>query len=296
MKKTAFAPGKAIIIGDHTIVHGGKGYVVPLAKGVYVSLSEGSGKIATNNDLFEVTEFIQQQLSWFSANVFPVDVKKISIEIDFQIPTSAGLGSSTAVTAALFSALCIWYEVSFTNQNLYEYVLAAESASYSVSGIDQSCIAFNTPFFVKKNKDASLVFDDAPFATELQKMVLVATGSASESTAEMVAISSKYFAENQQTYRQMLDTADQFVRNLRQDVFSFELLQEFGDYLFEVGVVGKKAQSMINQIKEVGGGAKVTAGGGVQTGSGMILAWHQDFKVLTTFLKNKRWNYFPVTT
>ena len=46
--------------------------------------------------------------------------------------------------------------------------------------------------------------------------------------------------------------------------------------LDKISVVGSLAGKIIKEIEKMGGAAKVSGAGGIKTGSGMILCYHQD--------------------
>jgi mevalonate kinase len=294
MKYSAFAPGKVIIIGDHTIVHAGKGYVVPLSRGVEVTLKDGVGKITSNFAPQKAQTFIEKQLEWFSENISPIKSNLHNFEINLQIPVSAGLGSSTAVITALFKALLDSKRISYTDQLLYKFVTQAESVSYPISGIDQSSIVYQQPLLVEKTSQGNLLFENTNLDKQLAHFMLVDSGSATETTGEMVAIFAESIKQNPDVFKEMLALTEKFVANLKKSNFSYEVLQTFGDKLIEMNVVGKKAVKMIEQLKKMGVGAKATAGAGYKTGSGMLLVWHQDKEKLESFLQLKKWDYFPL--
>jgi hypothetical protein len=64
--------------------------------------------------------------------------------------------------------------------------------------------------------------------------------------------------------------------------------------LEKIGVVGNRAQKMVRQIESVGGMAKVCGAGGVETGSGMLLGYHQNIDRLIELTQKNHWEYWPV--
>jgi len=52
-----------------------------------------------------------------------------------------------------------------------------------------------------------------------------------------------------------------------------------------MGVVGKKAQSLIRSIEKLGGFAKISGAGGITEGSGMILCYLSNFEKIEEIAK-----------
>jgi mevalonate kinase len=73
-----------------------------------------------------------------------------------------------------------------------------------------------------------------------------------------------------------------------------EIIKKGQHNLEKIGVVGKKAQSIIRQVESIGGAGKILGGGGISEGSGMLLVYHQDKNKLLDLLKEKNWNYFKI--
>jgi mevalonate kinase len=59
-----------------------------------------------------------------------------------------------------------------------------------------------------------------------------------------------------------------------------------------LGVVGKKAKALIEEIEGLGGVAKISGAGGVKNGSGMLLSYHDDSSVLLDFAKKNQLEAF----
>ena len=73
-----------------------------------------------------------------------------------------------------------------------------------------------------------------------------------------------------------------------------EIIRQGERNLEEMGVVGKKAQEMIREIEEIGGAAKITGGGGIKDGSGMILSYHQNPKSMLELASKNNWKVISI--
>ena len=64
--------------------------------------------------------------------------------------------------------------------------------------------------------------------------------------------------------------------------------------LEDLGVVGSKAKKIIKKIEEIGGYIKISGAGGVKTGSGWLLAYNPDIRLLDSFLSKNTWEYHNI--
>src|SRR5258708_3289091 len=84
------------------------------------------------------------------------------------------------------------------------------------------------------------------------------------------------------------------IDDLENEQFGLDWMTENEALLEELGVVGNKAKEMIRKIEKSGGFAKISGAGGVQEGSGIILASHLDSGAFRKFLTNENWTWQSV--
>lgn len=305
---TAFAPGKAIIIGDHSAVHGGVGLVRSLSLGVTVtsrpsnssthhfSLTSNLPEIQESDRL--IKEYLAQLMTWLESqhNFTTLSHQKFESEIKIDIPVKYGIGSSTALAVACIDAWSQLLGKKLTKNQLLDLVIEFESRSYPVSGLDQTAIVYGGWCQVQKKPKGVSWKQIENETTQQQRFALVFSGQAKESTAEMVQL----FDKNVQTQngtkllQKMIELSDRFVGELQQSSWEPELLNQFGECLIQMEMVGEKALAMIRALQKQGFVAKVTAGGGRKAGSGMILVWNHDITKATLFCESKGWRYLLV--
>jgi len=109
----ARAPGKAILLGEHFVVHGASALAVALDIGVEAkaeraesnTISSVSGKNVTSEKIEDAEGFLAPVA--FSLRQFLKDhsLNGVAIKITSEIPESAGLGSSAASSVSAISAV-----------------------------------------------------------------------------------------------------------------------------------------------------------------------------------------------
>jgi mevalonate kinase len=97
-RATGSAPGKVILLGEHSVVFGEPAIAAAIDRRLEVSLRVG-GEAAKPSD-----SRIERALA-VAASDFGVDAKDLSVEITSDIPPACGLGSSAAFSLALVRAL-----------------------------------------------------------------------------------------------------------------------------------------------------------------------------------------------
>jgi len=276
MKKTVFAPGKIIISGEHSVVHGYPALVTVLDKGVRVTVTDQLNQIKTkdqNHDL--ISDFLDTQARFFAQRQH-LKLDGLKFYFERQIPIKAGLGSSTAFISALFKALSDWFELDFSQDQLFREVMAAEKQQYpTVSGVDQTAIVYKSSFIFQKSDQGYKLeaLDEIP--SKLKNFNILDSGQADETTAEMVALFKKNVIDVGRTeiLEKMGQVTNQIIKNAQNDLFDKELISANHQLLVDAGMVGQKAQDMIKQIESKGGVAKISGAGGAKSGSGTIIAW-----------------------
>jgi mevalonate kinase len=74
-----------------------------------------------------------------------------------------------------------------------------------------------------------------------------------------------------------------------------DLIDQNGLLLEELGVVGEKVRKLTRELRNVGAKVKITGAGGVKSGSGMMLVFHQNLEKIGGVLDNKQIDYWQIT-
>jgi mevalonate kinase len=183
------------------------------------------------------------------------------------------MGSSAALATALVWALKPKATINEKNRlvKIFEDYQHGKS-----SGVDQTIV----------REGGFLRYQQGQFKTinlPIKQAILIDSGKPKESTGDMV----KQVAKGR--WEKEFQQIGRLVNNWRPEkIFENERLLE------KIGVVGLKAKKIIRQIESIGGMAKICGAGGVKAGSGRLLVWHRDLRVLFRLIKRQRWQYMRV--
>ena len=191
----------------------------------------------------------------------------------FAIPINSGLGSSAALATALVWAL-LPHESDNKKNKLVKVIEDFQHGKSS--GVDQTIVREGGWLKFQKGKFK-------PVSLWLKQAILIDSGRPKESTGDMVKqVAQGNFSKE---FKQIGNIADNW---------NEQLIRGNEKLLEKIGVVGKKAQTMIRKIEAGGGMAKICGGGGVKAGSGMLLAVHPDENKLIQLIKQNKWPYLRV--
>lgn len=268
---SSFYNGKVILTGEHSVVYGHTAILASLNLGVTCTVREGVLSQDQKKD-----QYLQHILEIFYKHA-QLPKMSVSIEIKSDLPQNSGLGSSAAFAAAVFSELFKFHNYSFNADRLYNLVLEAENFIHGrSSGADPAIIVYGGLIAFNQGK----VEPVSNKALNNQSFFLINSGKASETTGEVVQKVADEL-NNQEILQKIGVLSQKMLDDLKTDSFNPELLNENQILLEQIGVVGQKAKNIIGQLQEHGAFCKITGAGGVKTGSGYILAWHenpQEFK------------------
>ncbi|MFD3707539.1 mevalonate kinase [Nocardia sp. NPDC058658] len=184
------AHGKAILIGEHTVVHGAPAIAIPLpampVRAVARPYLPDTDSDVTSDKSFGFvagladTKFspsgprvaVEEALRQWGLGAHPV-----RITVDCDIPFARGLGSSAAITSAAVRAVADLYGRRLDTAALYDFVQCGEQIAHGrASGVDARAVLATGPIWfyqgaaraVTTELDAALVIADTgmPGVTE----------------------------------------------------------------------------------------------------------------------------------
>jgi mevalonate kinase len=282
---TAFFPGKVILTGEHSVVYGHLAILASLDLGKSCSVSAGELSKEQQNDAY------LQHLLGLAARTLGKKDLAVTLQIDSTLPTKAGLGSSAALAAAVLQAVTSFFGRALTKPELYQLVLEAENFIHGrSSGADPAIVVYGGLLAFQGGQATAL---QADILAE-QNFFLINSGAASESTGEMVTLV-KNTPNHLQIIEQIAALSLNMHQNLQKNLWQPELLTQNQILLEELGVVGETAKKIVGQVQEVGAHAKITGAGGVKTGSGYILATHDDASFFASKLQELGLDYFAAS-
>ncbi len=283
MRATAFSSGKLIVSGEHSVVYGYPALAMPVRIGLTVSLT-------TDEKSQPSSQFIQY-IQNVCENFFQKKFINLVLKISSQLPQNAGLGSSAALAHAYVRAYMQLCKVTVSQDEFLKIIFECEKFAHSnPSGIDAAVIVHQQPIvFAKKNAEFLITYKPADFFP-LHQCVLLHSGSATESTKEMIDHVSRQ-PKRDLLLKQIGEVTKELLNALETQEIPWKILTENQKLLEELDVVGEKAQKMIQTIETAGGHAKICGAGGIKTGSGVILAYHPDKQTLFDLITQHSWQY-----
>lgn len=274
MKIEISCPGKIILMGEHAVVHHRPAIVAAVNRKMIFNLTLNTENLTLNG------------------------------KIKSQIPMGCGMGSSSAWSVVQAATKYALAGKTSLNKNLLAKInqLAyAQEKFYHLnpSGIDPAICTYGGILWFKKTKNGHKVFKKLQFK-RLPKFVLINTGRPKETTGEMVEKVGKKLMKEKNRVNGIFDCMEEqtkiFLRALEKRNYKLikNSIQNFETCLEDLGVVGKLAQELVREVEEMGGVAKISGGGGLTGGSGILLCYHPESHKLLSLAKKHKLEAFMV--
>lgn len=315
---TVSAPGKIHLLGEWSVMWGKPAILAAVGLKTTVTISsvprviaspapagrgnlpslEDSSLIARNDKIKEVIEpIIKKELGLKT-------IPSYNLTIISDIPIGAGLGSSTAVSAASIAALLSFLKVKWDLQLVNKLAYEAEKIFHgNPSGGDNSTVVYGGLIWFRKEHPDFKIIQPLPFSipSKLAKnFVIINTGTPKETTKQMIDIVSSQFTVHSSQLKKFLDSQEQLVRELLpaiKDSNEKELIRiiRAGEKNLEsIGVVSTYAKSIIRKVEKAGGAGKICGAGGKEKATGVLLCYHQNRKVVEQIAKSYNLDSFSV--
>ncbi len=303
---TIKVPGKIHLLGEHTVVYGKPALLTAIDLAATITLSPLEKKVRqTKKDPYDTNAFALQN-AIEKAIQKKCHIKKIPpylIRVESDIPIGYGLGSSAAIsagyTAALLSHLKIDWDLKLVNEIAYQ---GEKIFHGNPSGADNTTVIFGGFVWYRKELESLKVFHtiEQKIHPKVGQFFLIDSGKPAETTKDLVQMVSVKRKALRVKFDKIFNEQEQLTKDLLVALVDgetdrvIEIIRKGQRNLEKIGVVGKKAQSIIRQVESIGGAGKILGGGGISEGSGMLLAYHQDSKKLERFLKDKKYSYHKI--
>lgn len=292
MKKvTVSAPGKLHISGEHAVVYGKPTLIVAASLRMYVTLERNATPLLTvvrKNDTY-----IDAIVRLFEKKYGITIESDIGMNISSAIPTRSGMGSSAALAVALNGALMAWHGHPWNAQAVNEAAYQAEKTKHeNSSGGDPAVSTHGGIIWYRKELEFLKTLWLLPFKVpkKFASIVLINTGR-EENTGDLVRHVAGIRQRDEAGFVVLLDAIETVTKDITraihdEDEAAFRTSIQQNEHLLEkMDIVSNNTMSFIRAIEAVGGAAKISGAGGRKKGSGVILAVHDDPKVLVDLAK-----------
>lgn len=304
------APGKCIVAGEHAVVYGEPAVVMAVDRRLQIGFTDTSRGEWILNCTDLISRASQLGALEFLRLLGERSKGQFSWHIESDIPPQSGMGSSAALAVAVATMVVLWM-LRLDPQGAEHVRDRANALAYEFecfqhgtpSGVDNTIVTYGGLLYFQRGEPPVREHLAPKWFPEL---IAFSSGQPVESTGEMVAqvralrerkldrvteLCTEIGSISQQ-WRAVCEQPPRSVKNRDKHVTT--LLRHNDRCLVDLGVVSERAQNLIYAIESLGGGAKIAGAGGVEAGSGMILAYHTDPAAITTWLKKQHIQAWPL--
>lgn len=232
------------------------------------------------------------------------NISGFTLTITSDIPISAGMGSSSAVAVAIAKGVSLFLKQEHTNEVINTIAFLAEQKKHGFpSGGDTATSCYGGLIWYKKESDGTKIVSPISFrlSSKIAKNFLILfSGNPTETTGEMVSSVKNLYKKQPTVVQTILDNQEQLVHKLLQALQEknekqiTHILQKGEKNLEKLDVVSTEVMELIKKIEKSGGAAKICGGGGKIKGTGIILVYHKQKKLLEKLLKSFTYDYATV--
>ena len=289
----AVTPGKAILLGEHSVVYGRHAIAVPIPLNIRVKIEEANDGVLLMIPSWGVEYYLdkkpEERQSFEKPAALILEKMNLSnvgmkIEVFSDVPRGMGLGGSAVLAVSIIKALNHHYKMGLSEQEINEMAYESEKIAHgNPSGIDNTIATYGYPLIYRKGEKT--------LKERLQikePLDLVLAFSKSEGlTAKTVAHVRTQWKSNQEMYEGVFDDIDAIVLNGIQAIQENDLKQ-LGELMnFNQGLLNTlqvstpELERMIHIARDAGAfGAKLTGGGG---GGAMIAVSDNPEEIIEAF-------------
>ena len=266
---TGLAHAKAILVGEHSVVHGTPAIAVPVstltssavlrpASGTRLSSALYTGPVAA-----APAHLAPARAAWRAASAHVgLGAEGLELAIESEVPIGRGLGSSAVSAAAIVRAVADAAGVVLETTEEYELIQVAERVAHGTpSGIDARTVVADAPIHFEQG-----AFRTLPVAAPLA-LVIADTGrpgATSEAVAAVRALRDREPAATDSAIARLGELTEGCVMDLATGNHS-ELgfrLRSAHELLVGLGVSSPELDTLVQAAHAAGSpGAKLTGGG-----------------------------------
>jgi len=291
------APGKIILSGEHAVVYGFPEILCAIDKRLSVEIEEGEKGLKVKPD--QGKTLVEYALEVIKKKLGLNGLRNLKVQVDSQIPIGSGMGSSAAFAVAITGALFEFLKLPRSLKKINGIAYEIEKKQHGTpSGGDNTISTYGGFLLYRKETETFKVF--SPLKTKvLPSICLINSGRPEESTGEMIKTVRDFIVKSPKKSEIIFKEMEKITRGFLK--FLSGEKQNFGDliarnerFLEDLGVVSLRTISLIKKIESLGGAAKISGAGGVKGNSGIILAYHQNPKVLLELANKEKLDVIDV--
>ena len=304
---TISVPSKVHLLGEHSVVYGKPALLAAINKRVSVTIMLSKTKRIKGAQMHikkieKLLEILEREIKKKTNHK---KIEPYSIRITSQVPVGSGLGSSAALSASFTAALLSFLKISWDKKTIFDIAYTGEKYFHgNPSGGDLATVIEGGFLWFRKEFEFLKTFALLPFKPHenIKQFILINSGKPKESTKEMVKKVARLKKSSPRKVQELFNLQEELTKQMVMSLKDgnedglIECIKLGEQNLEKLGVVGKKAQSIIKEIEGVGGAAKITGGGGVKLGSGMLLAYHKDVKKLLSYAEQNNLEALTIKT
>lgn len=304
---TVSVPSKVHLLGEHSVVYGKPALLAAIDKRIYVTIVSSKIKqiIGVKGYIKEVSQLLKILEAEIKKQIKLRKIPPYRLAIESGIPVGSGLGSSAALSAGCTAALLSFLEIPWNNKVVFDVAYKGEKFFHgNPSGGDLAAVIEGGFLWFRKEFDFLKTCSSLPFKPHknIKQFILIDSGKPKESTREMVEKVAKLKTSSPQKVQSLFDSQEELTKQMvialtdGDENSLIDCIKPGEQNLEKLGIVGEKAQSIIREIEKIGGAAKITGGGGVKEGSGMLLVYHKSIKRLLRHVRQKHLAILTIKT